>query len=292
MTNQSITNNPCNANTICLYHGDCFDGLAAAVAVYVGTGNIPEENFMPVYYGEEPPWDIIENKHLIIVDFSYKRPIMEKLKEQTKSLIVLDHHASAEKELSDLHYAIFDNSTCGAIIAWEFFNPTKDIPPLFKYIEDHDLWRHKYRNHREIMAWLASQPMTVKWWTQALLTYDVGYIVEQGKPIYAYYQQLCNRMIHYWTRTPTFTFLGGHKVPIINVRKFLVSDVVGQLSLGHPFAVGFEHIGDKYIMHLRSRDDSPINLGDIAHNLGGGGHKHAAGFTQACAPVISPFQLL
>ena len=47
-------------------------------------------------------------EHIVIVDFSYARPILETIAQSAASLVVLDHHITAEQTLADLPYAYFD----------------------------------------------------------------------------------------------------------------------------------------------------------------------------------------
>jgi len=100
-----------NVDKLCIYHGNCADGFTAAWAVYKAMDNV---EFYPEAYGDDPPSVI--NRDIIMVDFSYKRSVMEKIIEDASSVLVLDHHASAERELHGLKNAnvIIDDSPIGA----------------------------------------------------------------------------------------------------------------------------------------------------------------------------------
>jgi oligoribonuclease NrnB/cAMP/cGMP phosphodiesterase (DHH superfamily) len=86
------------SDLLCIYHGNCADGFGAAMAVWKKYGDNCE--FYAGIYGEEPP--DCKDKNVIIVDFSYKKDVMMKIINDCKSLIVLDHHKSAEEELFGL----------------------------------------------------------------------------------------------------------------------------------------------------------------------------------------------
>lgn len=61
---------------LCIYHGHCDDGFAAAWAVRHAMGDQVE--FHLGQYGHEPP--DVSNRDVILVDFSYKRPVLEAMR--------------------------------------------------------------------------------------------------------------------------------------------------------------------------------------------------------------------
>src|SRR5216683_1478103 len=82
-----------------LYHGPgCADGFCAAFVAWRVFGD--GADYTPVQYGEAAP-DVL-GRRAYILDFSCKRQVMEQLIRDALSLVVLDHHASAEKELERL----------------------------------------------------------------------------------------------------------------------------------------------------------------------------------------------
>src|SRR6478736_8978193 len=96
---------------LCIYHSPCYDGFTAA---WVVRQAFPDAKFIGANYGDEPP--DVRGKEVIVVDFSYPRDVLERMHEQAKSLLVLDHHKSAEKALEGLYYAKFDMSRSGAMM--------------------------------------------------------------------------------------------------------------------------------------------------------------------------------
>jgi hypothetical protein len=73
----------------------------------------------------KPPPDVT-GLDVAIVDFSYKRPVMIELARKAKSILVLDHHKTAEAELIEPCPGIevhFDMNRSGAVMAWEYFHP-------------------------------------------------------------------------------------------------------------------------------------------------------------------------
>src|SRR5258706_11486244 len=97
--------------TICIYHGNCADGFGAAWVVRehfkhlqssqdIGLGEDILVDFHAGIY-QTPPPDVVD-RDVIIVDFSYKRAVIEKMLENCKSMIIIDHHQSAILDLASL----------------------------------------------------------------------------------------------------------------------------------------------------------------------------------------------
>jgi nanoRNase/pAp phosphatase (c-di-AMP/oligoRNAs hydrolase) len=62
----------------------------------------------------------------------------------------------------------------------------------------------------------------------------------------------------------------------------MISDALAQTLEDHPecpYAVGFITLPDKTLYSLRSRNIEDVDVSAVAQLYGGGGHKHAAGFS-------------
>jgi hypothetical protein len=107
---------------LCIYHHGCIDGFAAAWAVrkHYGDGEV---DFHPGIYGEAPP--DVTGRVVILVDFSYKRPVLLQMCAQAACVLILDHHKSAAADLVDLPdnaVTVFDMDRAGAMLAWDYFH--------------------------------------------------------------------------------------------------------------------------------------------------------------------------
>ena len=78
-----------------IYHANCADGFTAAWAVRQAM----DADFHPGVHGEAPP-DAV-GRDVILVDFSYSPAVMRALQLSARSILVLDHHKSAEEDLPD-----------------------------------------------------------------------------------------------------------------------------------------------------------------------------------------------
>lgn len=125
--------------TLVLHHDD-EDGYGSAAAYIYSRGKF-DAKYIPVQYNEKFPYsEIDKDTNVIIVDFSYKRDILEDVDGKVKSLLVLDHHKTAAKELEGLPYVVFDMKKSGTEVTWEYFNPGIEMPEFLFHLGRRDVW--------------------------------------------------------------------------------------------------------------------------------------------------------
>lgn len=255
---------------LCIYHGGCDDGFGAAYAVWKALGDAVE--FHAGVYQNPPP--DVTGRAVAIVDFSYKRPVMLDIIEKAHTVLVLDHHKSAEADLAGLNSpkasVIFDMNRSGAGMTWDHFLPNWPRPALIDYIEDRDLWRKALPGVDEFTAALRSYPQDFVVWDR----FDVPALIAEGAAIQRYYRTLVESAKGHAYRRD----IGGHSVPVVNASLFMASELAGELAAGEPFAAVYSEGETHVIYSLRSRAPDGIDVSEIAKQFGGGGHKHAAGF--------------
>ena len=90
---------------------------------------------------------MLEENTFISWTFVLKKRLFKKMIEDAESLLVIDHHKTAQKELCDIpkKYQIFNMNKSGAVLAWEYFFPDEEVPLLFLYIQDRDIWTKKLK---------------------------------------------------------------------------------------------------------------------------------------------------
>lgn len=269
-----------------IYHKNCMDGLAAALAVRQhlwDSRQMKGAKFVTAQYGDEPP-DIL-GRDVVIVDFSYDRETLERMEWAATSIVVIDHHESAEANLIGLEYCTFDMSKSGAVLAWEYFHPDKALPKLFEYVQDRDLWRWELPFSREVSAALASYPPFLDQMARFLDDTQLAGLIAEGAAIRRAQQQYIDRLL--W-KDPEVMSIGGHLVPCVN-STYLISEIGEALLAKYPdapfVAIYFETNDGKRIFSLRSTDNR-ANVADIATQYGGGGHAPAAGFSIEKPEVI------
>jgi uncharacterized protein len=278
---------------ICLYHKNCFDGLAAAYAIYSGKDG-SEYDYHPASYYEKLP-DLSKYEEVLMVDFSVPLDDLRSLM-KTKKVTVLDHHDKAVKALSNASsyssyhthesHLILDVSKSGAVLSWEYVHSTP-LPKLFEYIQDRDLWTWKLEHSREVSTYLElvvdlSTCTFEEFGTLVdLAETNIDTMVETGSTLIEYKNQLMTRIINDAVicdfKVNGVTYTG---IPIVNSNIFQ-SEIGNILSKQSEFAAVFSYdmIGDMYKFSLRSNEHSLLNLSELAKLFGGGGHVHAAGFS-------------
>lgn len=268
-------------NYICIYHANCRDGLAAAMAVL---RHKPNMEFVAASYGEKPPE--VEGKHVVMVDFSYKRDVILGMALEAHSITILDHHKTAEAELVDLPpnvHVHFDMDKSGARLAWEHFHD--EVPSLVEYVEDRDLWRFNYDSTKRINEALALQGTNLMTWDRKWdqwCTYEgLDKLNSMGEILVQKFNQDIEALIDAKAYTAPFA---GHIVPIINASFIHASELGNRLCVDQPFAVIYTIKDKEVAISLRSKD-SGLDVSEIAASFGGGGHRNAAG----CAMPIDVF---
>ena len=283
---------------LCIYHGNCADGFGAAWAVRAALGDGVE--FHPGVYQEPPP--SVAGRKVLLVDFSYKRHILEAMGEEALSILILDHHKSAAEDLvgfpkppEDIPdrfgwmpdygiYATFDMDRSGAGIVWDHFHDAPR-PLLIDHIEDHDLWRFKLPGTREIQATVFSYPYDFAVWDR-LMEADLDELRGEGEAIERKHHKDVAELV---AVTKRHMVIGGHRVPVASLPYTLTSDA-GHLMCEPideglhglnvpPFAACYWDTPDGRVFSLRSVDKwGAVDVSEIAKQYGGGGHKNAAGF--------------
>lgn len=258
-------------NPLCIYHGNCADGFTSAWVVRKALGD--DVQFHAGIYQNPPP--DVEGKDVLLVDFSYKRTVLEQIRERAASVIILDHHKTAEADLKDLPgvVSVFDMNRSGARITWDWFFPNTEPPKLLLHVEDRDLWRFALRKTREIQASVFAYPYEFKVW-DFLMGADMEQLAVEGEAIERKHFKDIRELVSVVTRR---MIIGGHEVPIANLPYTLTSDAGHLLAKGNPFAGCYWDTPEGRVFSLRSTDEG-MDVSEIAKQYGGGGHRNASGF--------------
>ncbi|MBR9764727.1 MAG: phosphohydrolase [Rhodobacteraceae bacterium] len=275
--------------TICIYHANCADGFTAAWCVRMALGN--SVTFVPAGYGSEPP--SVLGADVIIVDFSYKWAVLERMALKARSILVLDHHKTAQADLAAMPkpaetwevqranagnpVALFDMDRSGAQMAWDYFcgGPR---PFLVEVVADRDLWRWNIDQSREINAVIASHEMTWSTWddldARLQADTDIGRVAAEGEAILRAHDKMVRQVMDVSQRR---IIIGGYDVPVAAAPYALASDTAGAMAVGEPFAATYVDGPKGRAFSLRSRAGG-LDVSEIAASYGGGGHRSAAGF--------------
>mgnify|MGYP000678136132 CR=1 FL=1 len=274
---------------ICIYHDNCDDGFAAAYAVWKRFGDAVD--FVPCQYGQDAP--DVTGKDVLIVDFSFKKDVMQDLAKTARRIIVLDHHKTAEAELADFLQlrtvggpfekrhadgmiegigVCFDMEKSGCRLAWEYCFGDASTPGWFDAIEDRDLWRFNLRGTKEISIAIRSLRRDFELWDM----FTAERLANDGVAIRRYVDMIVSNI----SDTAFVENVAGYDVPVAACSYDFVSEVAHELlhrNPDAPFAACLVRSYDGTTYSLRSMDDR-MDVSEIARANGGGGHRNAAGF--------------
>jgi uncharacterized protein len=290
----NLVNNTLNINNkvLCIYHANCADGFAAAWVVrkfYAEQAPDTEVEFFPGVYQNPPPPNLEQYLAVIMVDFSYKRPVVLEMCKTAKNILIIDHHASAINDLAGIDLPMgqypampnittfFDIMHSGAMLCWKYYYEQQEPPQLFKHIEDRDLWKFRLEGTREIQANLFSYPYDFELWDKFMaMDKDMLYAFKmQGEALERKHFKDIKEFLAVSTRDMT---IGGKVIPVVNCPYMWGSDAAHILAE----TVELKCAGYYYdtpngrIFGLRSIGD--MDCSKLAIQYGGGGHKNAAGF--------------
>ena len=270
-----------------IYHANCYDGFTAAWIAHKAFSEmgVAEEKIIliPALYGDSAP-EVDQRDFVYILDFSYPRAVLLAIREDAYGLIVLDHHKSAAKELEGIPGCTYDVDRSGAGMTWDhFFNP-EPRPHWVDCVEDRDLWKFRYVETPEIHAALTSYPMTLGCW-YGINGMHRDVLCIRGKVVKEYLE------VYYRKVIPQRRHITVYKTPEDETGipwTFLNVDYQNCSEIMHLMLEEDSHTDvactyymrntGEWVYSIRSRANGP-DVSKIAKSHGGGGHKHAAGFT-------------
>lgn len=259
---------------IVIYHANCHDGMSAAAIYnhyYPGKKLIPAKHY-------ETPKEILLNKNILFLDFSYPREIMEPLI-QENNVFVVDHHVTAmflKEILPETNYCL-DKEYCGAMLLWRIINKDIHPPTILNYVNDRDLWLNQLPDYMYVFDGIVHMKPTVELMQKLIFdTNDISEIISLGKIVNKAKMDNIN-FIKNKVYIKSYNFNERtYQVAYVNCPIFgsdLGSYIVNNFNVD--FAGIFHFNGKKTIFSLRGK--GVVNLSLIAKKYGGGGHFDASG---------------
>ena len=271
-----------------IYHGNCADGFSAAWCFWrkYGAG----ADYVAGVYQQAPP--DVTGRDVYLVDFSYKRPVVEAMLAAANSVTLIDHHKTAIDDLLPLYevadferqalgvpprfHWFCDLNRSGATLAWDYLFPGEDRPLLLGHVEDRDLWRFKLPGTREIQAFVFSHEYTFELWDKLMSADQVELLkmTAAGAAIERKHHKDVAELVAVCKRRMV---IGGLDVPVASMPYTMVSDAAHLMAQGEPFAACYWDTAEGRVFGLRATDDG-VDVSEVAKLYGGGGHAKAAGF--------------
>jgi oligoribonuclease NrnB/cAMP/cGMP phosphodiesterase (DHH superfamily) len=265
-----------------LYHGKgCSDGFGAALAAWLfykgqveciglDHGQVQSLADLPSVVG----------RCVYILDFSLPAEVLRAIDESAQRLVLLDHHQSAADKLAGFVCRCgavhFDMGKSGARLAWEFFFPDQEAPPLVAMVEDRDLWLWHLPQSAAFLSALDMEKQDFARWAEvarldgaALTAY-----IARGQAMDDKFQALA-REIAASARPIDFDGEQGLMVNAPSAFHSLVGNLLSERS--GTFALVWT-VTDKGEVKGGLRAVRSYNVIPLAERMGGGGHPQACGF--------------
>ena len=273
-------------DALAIYHANCMDGLAAAYicAKALSFGNSIE--LLPYHYNTKPPV-LVGFTDVYLLDFSFPREEMVKLLEENPRthFTVIDHHKTAEplSDLSRRNFTFFyAPEHSGAMLTWKFFNPrcnTNCAPLFIQYVEDRDLWKFVLPCSKALNMYIRELNPKIDQIEALVMGFEdddtlkdfalqgVALLTKQAEYVLAA------------TLSPSYLLLDGVNFPIpyvkLNKHSSEVLEALYQKE-NTPCSIGWR-VWNNCEVKLEFRSHGDFDVSVLAKQLGGGGHKNAAG---------------
>lgn len=281
---------------------DCPDGICAAWVVARAIGGDIEligDSYLNNSEYDRPEYKLpfdFAGKQIILVDFSYPKSILERIAANSKSLTILDHHVSRADDISALSDRIlggYNGAECGATFAWCFFHPEKPEPWFLRHVWRRDTGADGYYDGECPESEAISEAMSSRRrqygigeaafpFFDELCRVSETELVAVGMPKISERNEAIQSYLSEWELAPKMIDVLGDRVPLFECPQYLHRNysMVGSMATrrhqDYPFVAVIA--GDPTKISLRSHSQG-ADVSVIARRLGGGGHRHAAGYS-------------
>ncbi len=272
---------------ICIHHND-LDGRCSAAIVERFNFERPIIYYIETDYKDLPPSRrVIKGQDVIIVDFSYNPTEMAEIINHAKTVVWIDHHATAK----DYPYQNLpgirnfnDKQESGCELTWRYFTQLNNkavMPHAVQLIGDYDKWALKMpfsKAFYEGMKLIPNGPRD-KIWVGLLNDERIlcSQISHDGEIAITYRNNYCDSLCRSFGYEAE---IGGYKAYVCNQFMF-GSGGFGERFNKYPLCLAYIYDGKKFTVSLYSET---VDVSIIAKNYGGGGHKGAAGFVCEVLP--------
>lgn len=289
-----------------IYHNNCMDGFTSAYVFHKLSAQNDVE-YIPCNHGDPFPernYDK-DNDVCFVLDFSFKRDVILANKDRFKHFMILDHHATAQKELEGLDCAVFDMNRSGALITYDYFKEgfveywMREFGDILKFTEervrseldrtlgafarrvsDRDLFQFKLPLTSETYFVQSAYPMTFENW-DTICNMSEAELNNKGKLIQQYERTyLAKRLKEMFFVTLT-DGINEFRVPCLNLTPEYGTNGCKMILNEFPeynYACYHWYGDGKKVWGIRSRDGYDCSV--IAKHYGGGGHKQASGWLE------------
>ncbi len=256
----------------------------------------PDIELIGYDYGEPFPWEKVKDQVVIMADVSLPMPDMDRLAALVKSVVWIDHPASAIKDFKEAFPVIDPASFIVPVLAskfsacelcWKYFFPERPMPLIVEYLGRYDRWDKSDELFFENVllpfqyGMRCEYPLNPEAFPSVLLGMnqrifeEVGLLCRTGLYILKYQAQQNEQVLQ--QRSFEGTVDGLPALFCNGVPHNSQSFASGYDPEKHKLMVPFHYDGKTWNFSLYSTHED-VDCGAIAKLYGGGGHKGAAGF--------------
>ncbi len=278
----------------CIYHSRDLDGWMSAAIVNMWLRDV---DFIGWDYGDKIP-NLDDSGPVIMVDISFPKDVMCKIDKEC-GLTWIDHHISAIKENEEVRNdwgGKQDTKKAACELTWEYLYPTKDMPELVRLLGRYDCFGHKGTpEEQKVLEFQYGARLEISNVNEAFQTLiiDAGrgdfsmdadvcdVIHEKGKTIYKY---LCTEAKQIYNRVFPVN-IDGCIFACVNQERFNpINFGIDYHKDGYDGFLCYHYQNNQYNYSLYN-DNGKVDCSVIAKEMGGGGHKGAAGWRSNYDPL-------
>ncbi len=281
------------SSILVLYHHPCADGAFSALAAKLSSEG-DRMVFIPHSTSSHLELDTLpEASQVYLLDYCGPRGLMESLCKRYPSVILIDHHRTADIEVTrmigspegqpDNLQVHIDNSVAGCIATYRYLKVEKDtVLPLFAYVQDNDLWKHELPNSKAFTAGLSHLNLSfdfAKYPSEfdILMTLVPEKVIEIGK------DQLVQQALYIKNALESSfeaTLGPFDQCRIYEASSYMpgISELGHQLALLSPAGVGVVATIDAAAsVKISARSVGSVDTTAFTSIYGGGGHLNSSG---------------
>lgn len=259
-------------NIIVIFHAKCPDGFGSAFAAWKKLGDSAE--YSPAFHKADPPE--VLGKDVYIFDYTYSDDFLAKIKKEAKRLVMVDHHITNKEKIKIASEFVYDDKHCGAVLTWKYFFPEQEVPKMFLYIEDTDIWKFDLPHSKELGMFIDSQEYNFKLWDELVAGFDdenkFGEYLKEGHRLVSKMNKEVEAVV---SKAKEITF-EGYKTLFTHITEY-TSEVGNSLTKKMP-PIGITWTEKAGRIAVSLRGDGSVDVSKLAEKYGGGGQRNAAGF--------------
>jgi uncharacterized protein len=284
----------------CIYHKTDYDGICSA-ALVKSYYNIKDENMIGMDYSDTINYnDFQKEDTVIIVDFCiqpYKN--MNQLKQIVSKIIWIDHHISAieaskEHDFYDLD-GLRDTSYAGCELTHKFLYPNKEIDLIIQLLGRYDVWDKSdnfkwverilpFQTGVKLLSPTIDRLIAILRFKDSMKDDFIDNTIDKGHLVLEYQENEYSKLMDWFSYELEWN---GLNCLICNSgisNSKLFESLWDETKHDVMISYNYTKSNNWRISFYTTKDD--VDCSKIAKELGGGGHKKAAGTILEKNPFI------